>query len=116
MALSLDCSLWYSIDDALKFITTLGLGTHFTKVNLMSAYWVVPIHPEDRHLLGICWDNNVYGDLAPGLTCSPVPWQLQQRCLLITQQRTVIGSFLLMLVIPPSLCARCGIAIRGLPG
>lgn len=42
----------------------MGVGTHITKVDLKSVYRIVPIHPEDRHLLGICWDNNVYVDQA----------------------------------------------------
>ena len=59
------CSLRYSsIDDALKFIMTLGPGTQLIKVDLKSAYRIVPIHPDDRHLLGICWEGSVYVDNA----------------------------------------------------
>ena len=59
------CSLRYSsIDDALQFIMSLGQGTQLIKVDLKSAYRLMPIHSDDRHLLGICWNGNTYVDQA----------------------------------------------------
>ena len=59
------CSLWYSsLDDALLFIKQLGEGTVLIKVDLNSAYRLVPLHPQDRHLFGIEWEGNVYVDQA----------------------------------------------------
>ena len=33
-------------------------------MDLESAYWIVPVHPEDRHLLGIHHDSAMYVDAA----------------------------------------------------
>ena len=59
------CSMRYSsLDDAIQFITKLGLGTLLTKNDLKSAYCVVPVHPQDPHLLGIHWDGQFFADQA----------------------------------------------------
>ena len=59
------CSMRYSsLDDAIQFITRLGPGTLLTKIDLKSAYRVVPVHPQDRHLLGIRWEGRVFADQA----------------------------------------------------
>ena len=59
------CSMRYSsLDDAVQFITRLGPGTLLTKIDLKSAYRVVPVHPQDRHLLGIRWEGQVFADQA----------------------------------------------------
>lgn len=51
------CSLSYSpVDVAAK-----ALGK---EVDLESAYRQVPVHPDDRWLLGICWRGKLYVDLA----------------------------------------------------
>ena len=60
------CSLRYaSVDDAHRFITRLGRNTLLLKIDLKSAYRIVPVHAQDRHLLGICWEGHVYVDQAP---------------------------------------------------
>lgn len=53
-----------SIDDAVKYIQQLGHGTLMAKLDLKAAYRNVPVHPQDRLLLGTCWDNSVYVDKA----------------------------------------------------
>ena len=59
------CSLHYtSVDDALHYITTLGPHTQLVKIDLKSAYRILPIHPDDRHLLGISWQGKTYFDQA----------------------------------------------------
>jgi hypothetical protein len=48
------CSLSYaSIDDAVSVIVQKGWGTLLAKLDLESAYRIIPIHPHDRHLLGM---------------------------------------------------------------
>lgn len=55
------CSLSYvSVRDAVSAICRLGRSTLMAKVDIRSAYRTVPVHPEDRWLLGMWWDNNVY--------------------------------------------------------
>jgi len=34
------------------------------KLNIRSVYRIVPVHPQDRHLLGMMWDGKVYVDAA----------------------------------------------------
>ena len=48
------CSPQYpSVDDAVAFILSLGRHTQLVKIDLKSAYRILPIHPMDRQLLGI---------------------------------------------------------------
>ena len=48
------CSIKYiTIEDAIKDIITLGKGTMLAKVDIKSAFWLLPVHPADRHLLGM---------------------------------------------------------------
>ena len=55
------CSLHYSsLDDAVQFSQTLGVGTHLIKIDLRNAYRIVPLHPQDCHLFGICWEDCAY--------------------------------------------------------
>ena len=57
------CTVDYSsVDRALQFITRLGRDTLLLKIDLKGAYRIVPLHPQDRHLFGVTWDNWVYVD------------------------------------------------------
>ena len=59
------CSLEYaSVDDAVDIIWQMGRGTVLAKVDLESAYRMVPIHPDDRPLLGMEWGGQIYVDTA----------------------------------------------------
>ena len=59
------CSLHYaSVDDAVRIIQTLGVGTELVKLDVKDAYRIVPVHPADYHLLGISWEGNIYVDRA----------------------------------------------------
>ena len=59
------CSLKHSlVEDALQFIRGLGQHILLIKVDLKSAYRMVPIHSADRHLFGIRWNGMVYVDQA----------------------------------------------------
>ena len=59
------CSLSYiSIEDAGEEVKRKGRGALLAKVDIRSAYRVVPIHPEDRWLLGMLWDGGLFLDLA----------------------------------------------------
>ena len=69
------CTVDYSsVDRALQFITRLGRDTLLLKIDLKSAYRIVPLHPQDQHLFGVTWDNWVYVDQALpfGLRSAPV--------------------------------------------
>ena len=59
------CSLHYaSIDDAIKFVRELGPGSLPAKLDLKKAYRMVPVHPDDQWLLGVCWEERIYLDTA----------------------------------------------------
>ena len=74
------CSLRYPfIADAIQFIRMLGPGTLLLKVDLKSAYCIVPVNSFDRHLLGLCWEDHAYVDQALpfGLRSAPHCWRTQ---------------------------------------
>ena len=61
------CSLSYaSVDDAAAYVYEAGRGTLLAKLDIKSAYRNIPVHPGDRHLLGIQWKGKTYVD-----TCLP---------------------------------------------
>ncbi len=50
------CSLTYpSVDQAIRSIRHQGLGAELAKFDVESAYRLIPVHPEDRPLLGMQW-------------------------------------------------------------
>ncbi len=68
------CSLTYaSMDNAVDFIRQLGPGTQLVKMDLKDAFQIVPVHPQDQHLLGVRWQDEVYIDrsLPFGLRSAP---------------------------------------------
>ena len=59
------CSLSYmTVDDAARAIERTGTGAMLAKVDIKSAYRMIPIHPEDRPLLGMTWEGALYVDAA----------------------------------------------------
>ena len=85
------CSLSYlSMDQVVEAIARLGRGAVLAKVDIKSAYRMVPVHPEDRPLLGMMWDGALYvdGALPFGLRSAPkiftavadaVEWLVRQK-------------------------------------
>lgn len=84
------CSLAYTtVDEAAARILQLGRQTLLAKVDVEAAYRNVPVHPEDRWLLGMLWKEAIYVDtvLPFGLRSAPklftaladaLEWVLQQ--------------------------------------
>ena len=67
-------SLRYAtIDDAVRLIARHGRNALLCKVDLKSAFRLVPVHPEDWPLLGLFWDGEYFMDkfLPFGLRSSP---------------------------------------------
>lgn len=57
------CSLVYtSVDEAARIILQLGRGCELAKLDIKSAYRIVPVHPDDRPLLGMRWRGGLYVD------------------------------------------------------
>ena len=57
------CSLFYTLVDKVATVAlTLGKGLLLAKVDIKSAYCLIPIHPTDRPLLGIQWQGQIFVD------------------------------------------------------
>ena len=68
------CSLSYiSVEDAVEEIMARGQGSQLAKVDIQSAYRIIPVHPEDWRLLGMSWENSLFIDttLPFGLRSAP---------------------------------------------
>ena len=52
---------------------SLVTGALMAKVDIESAYRLIPVHPQERHLLGIIWKDNIFVDpmLPFGLRSAP---------------------------------------------
>ncbi len=58
-------TLTYSkVSDAISLIVKTGRGALMGKVDIKSAYRIIPVHPSDCHLLGMFWQGAYYVDLA----------------------------------------------------
>ncbi len=69
------CSVTYTtIDRIANHILELGRGALMAKADIKQAYRIIPVHPEDRHLLAVQWDNTVMLDkvLPFGLRSAPL--------------------------------------------
>ena len=84
------CSLTYSsVEEVADEVARLGAGALLAKIDIESAYRIIPVHPEDRHLQAVRWEGKVYIDpmLPFGLRSAPkifnavadaLNWHLQQ--------------------------------------
>jgi len=54
-------SLSYSsIDHLASLVVSEGRGSFLVKADIKEAYRMIPVHPEDQHLLGVQWEEVVY--------------------------------------------------------
>ena len=52
------CSLSYTrVDQVAQKVMELGPGTQLAKLDDKSAYRIIPVHPDDRPLLGMVWKD-----------------------------------------------------------
>ena len=68
------CSFQYtSVEKVARATQGLGRGALLAKLDIRSAYCLVPVHPDDRHLLGFEWRGAHYidGILPFGLRSAP---------------------------------------------
>ena len=68
------CSLSYmKVQDVVRQILKLGRGCFLAKIDVDSAFRNVPVHPHDRPLLGMIWNQQLYIDsvLPFGLRSAP---------------------------------------------
>ena len=78
------CSLSYAtVEMAAQQVIAIGRGTLLAKLDLESAYRMVPVHPDDRRFLGMQWQGKVLVDMALpfGLRSAPKVFNLLADCL-----------------------------------
>ncbi|XP_056008909.1 uncharacterized protein LOC130051257 [Ostrea edulis] len=65
------CSVHYaSFDQAISLIQTSGKGALLCKIDLSSAFRLLPIHPSDFALLGMCIRDQYYFDMCMPFGCA----------------------------------------------
>ena len=64
---------YMSVDEVTDWIMDFGRGDLTAQFDIENAYHVVPVHPEDRFLLGMCWKDHFFVDLGlpSGLHSAP---------------------------------------------
>ena len=68
------CSLAYTtVDQVAEVVTRLGTAALLAKVDIESAYRLIPVHPQDRPLQAVRWEGQVFIDpmLPFGLRSAP---------------------------------------------
>lgn len=53
-----------SVDQAAAVIRSQGQQCNLAKIDVKSAYRIVPVHPQDRLLLGMWWEGGTNVDMA----------------------------------------------------
>ena len=63
-----------SLDHLAALVVSEGRGAFLVKADIKEAYRMVPVHPEDQHLLGVLWEGIIYIDkmLPFGLRSAPI--------------------------------------------
>ena len=65
------CSMSYiTTDDAVRKIVQLGPGSLLAKIDIKSAFRLIPVHPADRHLLAMLWRDSLYIDMCLPFVCT----------------------------------------------
>ena len=47
----------------------LGCHSSLVKLDIESAFTVIPVHSDDHHLLGLCWEQKFYIDKTLPMCC-----------------------------------------------
>ncbi len=55
---------YVSVNTAAEIVARTGRGSLLAKVDVKSAYRMLPIHPDDRWLLGMRWEGNLFVETA----------------------------------------------------
>nr|XP_054749833.1 uncharacterized protein LOC129255509 [Lytechinus pictus] len=66
-----DCTVVYaSFDEAVKLVQRIGHGACMGKADIKSAFRLLPVHPDDFDLLGMCVEGRFYFDKCMPMGCS----------------------------------------------
>ena len=65
---------YMSVEDVMEKVLELGKGARMAKADIRQAYRNIPVHPDDRGLLGVQWQGQLLGDgcLPFGLRSAPL--------------------------------------------
>ena len=108
------CSLSYTtIDDIAHLLSQYGPGALLAKIDIESAYRLIPVHPQDRPLQTMAWQGQLYIDpmLPFGLRSAPkifnavadaLQWHLQRSGIPLI--RHYLDDFI---IIAPAQSPRC---------
>ena len=55
---------YMKVDNTIDGILSLGRGTLLAKFHVESTYHIIPVHPNDRYILGMQWQGNYFVDMA----------------------------------------------------
>lgn len=55
---------YIKVDQIIQMVSNLGRGALMAKFDVETAYRNIPVHPEDRYLLGMKWREKFFVDLA----------------------------------------------------
>ncbi|XP_033758566.1 uncharacterized protein LOC117340891 [Pecten maximus] len=72
-----------TISDAIGHIKQQGQNSFLAKTDIESAFRIVPIHPDDRRMLGLIWDGNFYFDKC-------LPMGLSESCKIFEELSTAL--------------------------
>lgn len=64
---------YISVDDVVDRVLQLGYGALLAKMDIKQAYRNVPVYPQDRILLGMRWQEQIYVDAALPFSLHSVP-------------------------------------------
>ena len=64
---------YIAVDDVAEIVQELGRGTLLAKMDIETAYRLIPVHPQDRVLQDMEWEGKIYVDpcLPFGLRSAP---------------------------------------------
>ena len=102
------------VDDIAAVVAQLGAGALLAKVDTELAYWLIPVHQQDRPLQAIQWDSRTYIDpicslwasLGPHAVADALNWYLQQSGIPLDYH--YLDNFII--VGPPTLTTMCSLA------
>ena len=54
------CTEGMRMEEVVRRLLKFGPGAQMAKMDKKRAYWMVPVHPQDRPPLGVQWEGTVY--------------------------------------------------------
>ena len=61
---------YVTVNNAISHIKEVGVTSHLAKTDIKSAFRIIPIHPDNHHLLGMKWQTRYYYDTMLPMGCS----------------------------------------------